>query len=399
LQNNVRAISDNTGGVYVFWLDARLNPGAPAKEIYGQHYDADGFPTWETNGRLIAGHYNHITSYTVGSYETGDILIGWLTKSPAAPSADTLLIQKLGDNGQFLWEDNLVVASATEPAPNNFQYLNSFGIVPVNGEYAVILRVGYGFGFDGNRYTYFDGSGELTGIVNGWPAGPQSYYGGSGILPTYDNSGDILLYYSTGNGSGAALHCVRAGANGIIAWGPVNVTEGTSGLEYSFTAASDENGATFVWQGNGDGTAVNLYARRLSYAGDMKWNNNTVKICIADGTQTNFIWRRIDSTYYIFWADGRPGTDPGYYDIYGQKFDTTGTIYWAENGIPVTSFNTYSPIPRLALDAEGNLIVSHQSTVAGLMAQKVSPDGTLPCHHSPENMCASFRTRHTTGFR
>ncbi|MBP6872873.1 MAG: hypothetical protein KBC43_12760 [Bacteroidales bacterium] len=33
LQNNVMTIADNNGGVYVYWLDARLNPGAPAREI------------------------------------------------------------------------------------------------------------------------------------------------------------------------------------------------------------------------------------------------------------------------------------------------------------------------------------------------------------------------------
>lgn len=378
LQNNVRTIADNNGGVYVYWLDARLNPGSPAREIYGQYFDANGYPAWESGGRLIASHNSQITFYTVGAYENGDVLIGWQTKSPAAPAADTLLFQKLGGNGEFLWEENLVVASAAEPAPNNILYLNNFGLIPVNGEYAVILRVGYGFGFDGNRYTYFNGDGELTGTVNGWPAGPQSYYGGSSIMPTYDESGDILLYYSTGNGSGASLMCVRAGDGGVVSWGPVNVTEGTGGLEYSFSAISDEHGATFLWQGNGDGTPVNLYSRRLGFDGTFKWEGNTAKICIAEGGQTNFTWRRVGDMYYIFWADGRPGTDPGYYDIYGQKFDTTGNIYWTQNGIEIASFNTYSPYPRLAIDAEGNLVVSHQSNVSGLMAQKVTPAGTLP---------------------
>ena len=63
LQNSVRSFADDNEGVYVFWLDARLNPGSPAREVYGQRYDKDGYPLWESNGRLIASHYNQISSY------------------------------------------------------------------------------------------------------------------------------------------------------------------------------------------------------------------------------------------------------------------------------------------------------------------------------------------------
>jgi len=190
-QSSVRAFSDGNEGVFVFWLDGRSGAN---REVYGQRYNADGYTQWESNGRLIVSHPNLITSFTAARYETGDILFGWLTQSATLNLPDTLRLHKLGRDGEKLWPADLVAASVSEPAPYNVAYINSFGFAPSNNIYALFLRVDYGFGFNGNRYSYFNIDGEMEGPVNGWPIGPQSGYGSSGFLTTYDGSGDIILY-------------------------------------------------------------------------------------------------------------------------------------------------------------------------------------------------------------
>jgi hypothetical protein len=374
-QSSVRAFADGNEGVYVFWLDSR---SGASREVYGQHFDAAGFAQWETNGRLIVSHPNLISSFTAARYENGDILLGWMTQSPILSQPDTLLIQKLGVNGEKLWSEDLLAASVAEPEPYNIAYLNSFGFAPVNDKYALFFRVAYGFGFIGNRYSYFTSNGEMEGPVNGWPIGPQSGYGSSGFLATADGSGDVILFYSTGNGMGAALMVVRAGDGGAVSWGPVAATEGSSGLNYNFTAASDESGAIFAWQGTGTNSSVDLFMRRISNDGTFGWGGGIHNLCSAEGTQSNLILRRTGTTYYAAWADARPGVSPGWYDIYMQKFDTTGTFLWPQNGIETASFNTYDPVPRMTIDAEGNIVFAFQSNVTGYIGQKVTPDGALP---------------------
>lgn len=374
-QSSVRAFTDGGEGVYVFWLDGRSGAN---REVYGQHFDAAGYAQWETNGRLISSHPNLISSFTAARYDNGDILLGWLTQSATFNLPDTLLIQKLGADGEKLWPADLVAATANEPDPFDISYINSFSFAPVNNQYALFLRVDNGFGFNGNRYSYFNTDGGMEGPVNGWPIGPQGGYGSSGFLATLDGSGDVILYYSTGNGMGAALAVVRAGEGGVVAWGPVLATEGSTGLNYNFTAAGDGGGAIFIWQGTGTNGSVDLFMRRITNGGTFGWGGGIHSLCGAGGTQSNMTIRRSGSTYYAAWADARPGVSPGWYDIYLQKFDTTGTFQWAQDGIEVASFNTYDPIPRLALDAEGNILLAFQSNVTGYIGQKVTPDGTLP---------------------
>jgi hypothetical protein len=239
------------------------------------------------------------------------------------------------------------------------------------------MEVTYYGGANGNRFIRFDSGGNLLVAYDGVPVGNQSYIGRTECLVTNDSSGDFFLYHATGNGSGAGLNCYRFNNTASPIWGPVNVVQGTSGLSYQFSGISDDNGITFVWQGTGSGS-VDLFARRLTLNGAFAWGGNTVNVCTAGGSQENFHMKQKDLYLYVAWADGRPGIDPGYYDIYAQKLDTTGYIYWSPDGIEIASFNTYGPYPMIEVLDNYSIIVNHQSTVAGFMAQKVEGSGSLP---------------------
>jgi hypothetical protein len=123
---------------------------------------------------------------------------------------------------------------------------------------------------------------------------------------------------------------------------------------------------------------VDLFARRLRTDGSFAWGGNTVNICTAAGSQDKFHIKGKDMYIYVTWADGRPGVSPGNYDIYAQKLDTTGYLYWNPDGLEAASFNTYIPHPILEVLDDYSIVIDHQSTIAGFMAQKVENDGTLP---------------------
>lgn len=375
-QNNVRSLPDGAGGAFVFWLDTRDNPGYPAKKIYGQHYNDAGYEMWEENGRVLMSHYNSIIDFNILLNTDGSMILGMITQGASSGAGDTLRFQMLTEAGESGWDQELVVGNAAYE-PNAILYLTNFMLMPVDDEYYVFLGITYFGGSNGNRFTRFDNQGNLLGAYDGVPVGYQGYVGATGCAPTYDGSGDFYLYYATGNGSGAALHAFRFNSSGNQLWGPVNVTEGTSGLSYQLGGVSDENGITFVWEGSSNGS-INLHSRRLTPTGAFDWNGNTVMICGADGSQSNFNMKRKDNYIYVTWADGRTGTDPGYYDIFAQRMDTTGYLIWQPDGIQVASFNTYIPYPMLEILDDYSIVVNHQSTVAGFMAQMVDAAGTLP---------------------
>src|SRR5690606_31392950 len=135
------------------------------------------------------------------------------------------------------------------------------------------------------------------------PADAPYSHGGHGI--TSDHSGGFYIYYSSGNGSGASLRCMRMGGevptNLWDAW--ATITSGTSGLSYQFSGIGDPDGITFIWQGYGpDGTNTNLYSRRLvGTTGILGWNETTKLICVADGEQKNFYWKKSGNNYFVTW--------------------------------------------------------------------------------------------------
>jgi hypothetical protein len=375
-QSNIVSLGDEEGGAYVFWTDTRNNPGQTPKQIYGQHYNNEGYELWESGGRLVMSHYNGILYYKIVRKDDGKLVLGMITQSQAYPGGDTLRFQMLDEAGAPVWDDPLVVANAGT-TPNFILYLSFIMIMPVNDDIYVNIGVIYYGGSNGNRFTRFDSNGNLTGSYDGVTTGNQNYVGATYWDRTYDGSGDYYLFYATGNGSGASLHCFRFNGYGSQIWGPVDVTAGTAGLSYQLGGISDINGISLIWQGSGTGE-TDLFSRRLTPGGAFAYGGNTVDICSANGTQSNFFLKRKDMYLYVTWADGRPGVDPGYYDIYAQKLDTTGYLYWSPNGIEIASFNTYGPYPKLEIMDDYSIIVNHQSTVAGFMAQKVAADGSLP---------------------
>jgi hypothetical protein len=384
IQSNPQSFADDNGGVFIFWLDDRLNSAQGAREVYGQHFDADGYALWEEDGRLILNHSNKITWFNACRIYNGEIMIGWVS---SVGGADSLSVQRLDTNGSKVWTNDLVIANASWE-PSYILGLYGYHIIHDNSGYCVSIGTVYFGGSSGNRITRFTSDGVLTGWYNGEPEGTQYNFGSSGLQRSFDAFDNIYLYYSTGNGAGAELMCLKVNTAGDTIWGPINVLAGTSGLSYQFSGISDENGITFVWQGNGV-NAENLYARRLNTDGLMGWNGATIDLCVAEGTQGNFFWKKSGDNYYLVWADGRPGVSPGYSDIYAQKFDVNGNTYWAVNGIEVASFNTYIPYPKFEFSDNNSIIVCHQSTVAGFVAQKVLNDGTLAWDPDGNQICTT----------
>ncbi|MBK7213050.1 MAG: T9SS type A sorting domain-containing protein [Bacteroidales bacterium] len=382
-EKSVKAFTDGDGGVFVFWLDGRDLSSPSIRQIFGQHYDQNGYALWESSGRPIISHSKAINLFDVKKFDNGDIIIGWVTSTPASNGLDTLLFQKLDNNGGRVWSQDLMVAA--EDATITIG-ITGFDFLLNNEAYAVDIQVNYMGGSNGNRITYFTSNGVLTGSFNGHPMGTQYYFGSAKILPVHNGSDDIYLYYSGGNGAGAGLFCMRISTSGDTVWGPQNVLAGTTGLSYQFTAFSDPGGVVFVWVGSANGYS-NIYARRIDSDGNLVWGDPPVSICAADGNQDKFFCQKLDNTYYIVWADGRPGTNPGNYDIFGQKFDEAGTVYWESDGLQIASFNTYIPYPKFTFTNDNDLIVCHQSSFVGFNAQKVKQNGDLPWAPDGTQVC------------
>jgi hypothetical protein len=85
-----------------------------------------------------------------------------------------------------------------------------------------------------------------------------------------------------------------------------------------------------------------------------------------------------DGGFYVSWFDNSGGG----YDVYLQRLDADGNEQWAHNGVLVADRNFSSTEDYgLDVDADGNAVLAFRynddSGIAQILAQKVSPDGTL----------------------
>lgn len=370
-QNGPQAYPDGEGGAYIMWLDDRTT--LLKKEVYGQHVDANGNDLWEEGGRLILTDTKDIEWFRFIRYAAdGKMIIAWYAANDGvATNEDKLWVQELDTEGAKVWASDLALSEESPVGELSVGYfINVIIKRDALGFQACMMILTYGY--DRIRMTRFSEEGSLMMPLNGVEIGPLDI---GNVSITTDGGTGSYVYYSSGNGAGAALMCMRVDAFGEEQWENWVSVADPNGLSYQFAASGDDAGVTFLWQGNGV-NAEDLFARRLNPDGTFAWNGDAIAVCTYQGSQTNFTWIKRDDNYYIAWADGRSGL-VGNYGIYAQKLNMSGQTAWTTDGVQVANLNTYIPYPRITYGPDDHLYISHQSTVHGYVFQKLDTDGNV----------------------
>lgn len=385
-QNAPQAASDGAGGAFIFWLDDRTTSGK--KEVYGQHVDSDGMELWEPGGRLILTDSKDIEWFRFQRYNSdGKMIMAWYAANDGfANPEDKLWVQELDSDGAKVWESDLALSEESPDGALSVGYFINVSIKRDALGFQACMMIST-YGYDRIRMTRFSEEGNLEMALNGVEIGPLDF-GNVGM--TSDGGTGAYIYYSTGNGAGAALMCQHVDAYGNTLWPEWVSAADANGLSYQFSAIGDELGVTFMWQGNGV-NVENLYARRLWSDGTFDWSGEVLSICSAPGSQGNFHWTKVGDDYIVTWADGRPGV-VGFYAIYAQKFNTVGIVGWAEDGVQVADLSSYGPTPRVIYGPDDFIYISHQSTVDGYVFQKLDSDGNVQWDANGEQISNVYYT-------
>lgn len=140
----------------------------------------------------------------------------------------------------------------------------------------------------------------------------------------------------------------------------------------------DENGgAVIVWEDyRNDPTQQkgDIYAQRIDKNGYIRWNMNGVPICNHPAHQSNPNIDYNNGNIIIIWNDNRNGNT----DIYAQMIDTSGSIKWANNGIPVISKAYSQKNGKVALSPNNDTYIVFEDSSAGqwdIYAQKLNAMG------------------------
>jgi hypothetical protein len=196
------------------------------------------------------------------------------------------------------------------------------------------------------------------------------------------HGGAIVVWQDKRNGNWD-IFAQRVNSAGILQWETTNGVALTTVLNNQFlygpTIVSDGSGGAIVtWRDERTGTnSADIYARRVTIAGDVLWTDGGVAVCDAGGVQSvPAIVPDNAGGAIVAWQDERNGTSNA--DIYAQRLDASGNSQWLGNGVAVCSSPSNQQYPSAVPDGAGGAIVVWQDYRNGypnIYAQRLDASG------------------------
>lgn len=296
--------ADGLGGVIAVWEDYRTNGIA---DIYAQRISADATCLWTSTGILVCDALNNQTLPVCVADGSGGALFAW--QDPRASISD-IYLQHVSANGGSLWTANGVAANLT--------------VGLRDAEYPTLAS---------------DGSG---GAIVAW----QDKRNGT----DYDVYGLRFTAAGSAAGSGSWITggvpiCTAGGDQK----GPLSVSDGVGGM-------------VVVWSDFRNGAASDLYAQRMTGAGDVApaWPANGTAVCTAAGNQTSpSIVTDGSAGAIMTWYDYRNGFRT---KVFSQRLTSTGSVApgWTANGVAVCASDSVQQLPTAVPDGSSGAIVAWQ---------------------------------------
>jgi hypothetical protein len=162
------------------------------------------------------------------------------------------------------------------------------------------------------------------------------------------------------------------------------------GDQYSPAIVADGSGGAIVaWHDYRSGSSYDIYAQRVSAAGLTQWKTDGVALCTATGDQRNAtIVADGSGGAIVAWQDARGGA----YDIYAQRVSAAGEEQWAPGGVALCTAAELQEYPTIVADGSGGAIVTWQDARGGaydIYAQRVSAAGVAQWKADGVALCAA----------
>jgi hypothetical protein len=137
------------------------------------------------------------------------------------------------------------------------------------------------------------------------------------------------------------------------------------------------DGCIIIWYDARNGMDhINVYGQRVSSDGEELWTLDGLQLSDTPSyTWVSYLFMCSDDAggAYLAWQDPREGN----HNIYVQRIDSTGTPYWAANGIQISSTNQDDFINGIVTDGSGGCIVAWNewTTHEAIQCQRLNASG------------------------
>ena len=326
---------------------------------------------WVENGKAVCAATGAQRLAHVVPDDNGGSIIAWVDGRSAAPSE--VYAQRVDEYGTDIWASDGVQVF-TGSSIIGWMHMIS------DGASGAFIAVHTSDDFLHVQRIYADGTlWSLPGgtSVCSYAAG---FFDSENISMALDGGGGVIAAWDDLRSfPDLYIYAQRLDASGTVKWAANGVPIcSAANFRLSPRCASDFDGGTIItWTDERTG-AKDIYAQRIDSTGTVLWTVDGVPVCTASGAQQN---PRIipdgEAGAIIAWEDQRASVD-----IYLQRLDSGGIAQWTTDGVAATTA-IYSQVgQRLVSDGEGGAIVTWLDTRntlinADVYAQRVSSAGTV----------------------
>lgn len=303
-----RIVSDGGTGWIMTWMDGRV----AASDIYAQRLNASGVPQWTANGVVICAATNTQQISRLVPDTAGGAIIAW--EDLRGGTTLDIYAQRVNGSGVVQWTaDGVVVCNAV-------QTQTAIAMLPDGAGGALLAWQDFR---GGTSYDVLAQRINAAGVPL-WPANGTAVCQAAGhqqvISALSDDAGGMILTWQDFRSGGADIYAQRMSSTGAPQWAMdgVVICNNSAGNQLNPSMASDgAGGAVIAWEDARTG-GYDVYAQRVTGAGNVQWTANGVVLSQAANTQggTQAIADGAGGVV-VCWYDLRPGIS----DVYAQRVD------------------------------------------------------------------------------
>jgi hypothetical protein len=362
--------SDGQGGAIVSWRDWRR--GNTNSDPYTQRINSNGMIEWASDGVALSLAANHQKSPHIISDGSEGAIVTWYD---FRSGVSDIYAQRVSSKGALLWPSSGVCvcsASGSQDLPR---------IAPDGFGGAIIVWQDWRRGGEDIYAQRIDGSGASRWTSNGITVCSASENQHAPQLVP-DGAGGAVIVWEDYRFGDADIYAQKINNEGVALWqgDGIRVCSAEGDQTFAQIAADSVDGYVIAWVDDRNGSS-DIYAQRIESTGDISWDPNGVRVCVASRNQESPQIISDDSRGVIIaWADMRNGVK----DIYAQRIDGNGDPLWTVDGAPICLARGEQDFPQLVSDGSNGAIITWQdyrNNNFDIYAQRIHADGLIdnPC--------------------
>jgi hypothetical protein len=207
-----------------------------------------------------------------------------------------------------------------------------------------------------------------------------------------DGEGGAIIAWTDLRNGDSDIYAQRVDELGVPQWSPDGVAVAAFSREQSHAriTSDDRGGAIVVWEDWSDRSLTDLYAQRLSGAGELQWPTSIPIVTTGRYAESPTMVADGVGGAIVAWSDYRAGVG---LTVFCQRLDGEGSVLWHSDGVAATTLTSglSQRYPRLVASGPGAAILTWEQccgdTDYDVYAQKLDAAGVL--QWKPEGVAVS----------